>query len=84
MVSEAARPVYCAQDLDDTIRFLKSEKEKLEQAIAALDALKEGILNRTESFGDVRRGRKSMGAAERAEVSRRMKRYWANRRTRGA
>ena len=71
-------------DLDETIRYLKSEKGKLEHAIASLEALKRGVLGKVAlATTRKRQGRKSMGAAEREEVSRRMKRYWANRRKHG-
>ena len=65
-------------DLQRAIRELSKEKEKLERVIAALESL-------AASGGDgqereSRRGRKSMGAAEREQVSERMRRYWATRR----
>jgi hypothetical protein len=53
----------------------------LERAIASLEALQRagGELPRLPNSGK-RRGRKSMNLQERAEVSERMKKYWANRR----
>jgi hypothetical protein len=62
------------------IRSLHAEKEKLERVIAALEELQQH--SRPLPFGSSskRRGRKSMGAGERKEVSQRMKKYWANRR----
>jgi hypothetical protein len=68
-------------DLYKAIQDLYAEKEKLERVIASLEELQ-------RSAGSVpvlpkgmqRRGRKSMNAAERQEVSERMKRYWAGRR----
>ena len=68
-------------DLFKTIQELYAEKEKLERVIASLEELQRTaggapILPR----GGKRRGRKSMSAKERLEVSERMKRYWANRR----
>ena len=70
-------------DLYKAIRDLYTEKEKLERVIASLEELQ-----RTASavplltHGMKRRGRKSMSAKERQEVSERMKNYWANRRKR--
>ena len=58
-------------DLQALLRNLQAEKSQLERTIAALESL--GSNGR-------RRGRKSMGTAERHEVSLRMKRYWAQRR----
>ena len=68
-------------DLYKAIQDLYAEKEKLERVIASLEELQraaEGgqVLLR----GSKRRGRKSMGDGERAEVSERMKKYWASRR----
>ena len=55
---------------------LQSRKTKLEEIIAELEGLQA-----TDGFPRAaRRGRKSMGAEEREEVSRRMTRYWANQR----
>ena len=70
-----------SMDLNQTIRQLHAEKERLDQVIAALEQLQ-----RTESGGLVRerspRGRKSMAPAERQQVSARMKAYWAKKRGR--
>ena len=66
-------------DLQRVIRELSEEKEKLERVIAALESLAT-----SGNDGQVRaglRGRKPMGAAEREQVSERMRRYWAARRT---
>ena len=70
-------------DLYKTIQDLYAEKEKLERVIASLEELQQttGSLPLPPSVGK-RRGRKSMDAKERLEVSERMKRYWANRRKR--
>lgn len=62
-------------DLTRTIAELRREKEKLVCAIASLEELQSGA--RMAALG---RGRKSMGAKERQEVSARMKRYWQTRR----
>ncbi|HXS96218.1 MAG TPA: hypothetical protein VN736_16555 [Candidatus Limnocylindrales bacterium] len=67
-------------DLYKAIQDLYAEKEKLERVIASLEELQ-----RTAGLPPViprvqRRGRKSMNAQERQEVSERMKKYWATRR----
>ncbi len=68
-------------DLYKAIQDLYAEKEKLERVIASLEELQRtaGSLPAAPVSGK-RRGRKSMSAKEREEVSERMKRYWANRR----
>lgn len=68
-------------DLTKALQDLYAEKEKLERAIASLEALQRvgGELPRLPDAGK-RRGRKSMNLQERAEVSARMKKYWAARR----
>jgi hypothetical protein len=58
------------------IRALYLERQRLDKAIATLEALSKG--EQVEPIS--RRGRKSMPEAERAKVSERMKRYWASRR----
>lgn len=64
-------------DLETAIQELRRRKELVERAIAQL----EGLLQRTEEeHPRSRRGRKSMGEAERLEVSSRMKTYWETRR----
>jgi len=70
-------------DLYKAIQELYAEKEKLERVIASLEELQRtaGSLP-LPSTGGKRRGRKSMSAKERQEVSERMKRYWASRRKR--
>ncbi len=72
-------------DLYKAIQDLYAEKEKLERVIASLEELQRNagtfpVLPR----GMQRRGRKSMNAMERQEVSERMKRYWASRRNQNA
>jgi len=65
-------------NLTEIIRNLYIEKAKVEKSIEALETL-----NSDQGAGPLaarRRGRKSMGAAERGQVSERMKRYWAARR----
>ena len=70
-------------DLSITIRELKEEKRRLDRVIHTL----EQMIAKGEPAGHPnieirvsRRGRKSMGEAERREVSERMARYWAARR----
>ena len=69
-------------DLYKAIQDLYAEKEKLERVIASLEELQlaagGGIPPKTKSGKP--RGRKSMSAEERQEVSARMKKYWAGRR----
>ena len=65
-------------DLTEIIRSLYVEKAKVEDSIAALEAL--GSAHSTGSQPSRRRGRKFMGAEERLQVSERMKRYWDSRR----
>jgi len=70
-------------DLYKAIQELYAEKEKLERVIASLEELQRAAGSiPVPPRGGRRRGRKSMGAKERQEVSERMKRYWANRRKR--
>jgi hypothetical protein len=66
-------------DIYRIIRELVDERNKLDRIITSLEQI-------IESGGDVdvpvkRRGRKSMDSAARKQVSERMKRYWAKRRT---
>jgi len=68
-------------DLYKAIQDLYAEKEKLERVIASLEELQRAAEGgQMMARGSKRRGRKSMGDGERAEVSERMKRYWASRR----
>lgn len=73
--------VSYAMDLYKALQDLYAEKEKLERAIASLEELQRmgGGLPGLPQAGK-RRGRKSMSAEERVEVSRRMRKYWAARR----
>lgn len=66
-------------DLDQTLRELHEEKKRVDRAIARLEARLAALSGLTSS----RRGRKSMSAEERLEVSRRMSAYWTARRARG-
>ena len=69
-------------DVFQAICDLREELRRIDSVIERLEALSSGkptVLSRT---GKVRspRGRKSMDPGERAEVSVRMKAYWAKRR----
>ena len=67
-------------DLYRTIQILREERERLDRLITNLEQLKasEGVRPRRKPPG--RRGRRHMSAAERKEISERMKRFWAARR----
>lgn len=64
-------------DLRETIRGLRAERERIDEVIAHLEALYQTDDGTTPTHTH-RRGRKFMGAAERREVSERMKKYWAS------
>lgn len=64
-------------DVDATLRGLYREKTRVERAIARL----EKQLAAFSEMKKTRRGRKTMSAEERLEVSRRMTAYWAARRS---
>ena len=66
-------------DLQQAIRELYDEKERIDGVIASL----EQYLKRSGAVAipKRRRGRKSMGPEERQEVSARMRNYWAARRS---
>ena len=65
-------------EIGETLRQLREQRARLIAVIAELESLhlRYGRPNQRKS----RRGRKSMGDAERREVSKRMKKYWASRR----
>jgi len=67
-------------DIFKTLRQLHEEKRRLDAAIARLEAK----LNERTAKSSKRRGRKSMSAEERLRVSKRMTRYWRNRRAQAA
>lgn len=66
-------------DLNRAINELRAERDRLEAVIAQLESLNGPSPTAVLASGS-RRGRKSMGVAERREVSERMKKYWAERR----
>lgn len=63
-------------DLRAILEELYLERERMARTIAALEELASAEAPPVHG----RRGRKSMGTAERLEVSERMKKYWATRR----
>ena len=68
-------------DIVKALRELYNEKKRLDAAIAALEArIKAAHSGSRAKPAKGRRGRKSMSAAERLEVSRRMTSYWQARR----
>jgi hypothetical protein len=67
-------------DIAKALRELYTEKKRLDAAIAVLEARLKLSHSRSIAKAGVRRGRKSMSAAERQAVSRRMTLYWEARR----
>ena len=67
-------------DLYKAIRTLYDEKKRVDRLISSLEQLQARARERPHPVIRIRRGRKRMTAAERLEVSRRMKKYWAARR----
>ena len=68
-------------DYNKIIRELYADKQRLDRVIRQLEQLPDAQQAAGTSLQPRSpRGRKSMGAQERQEVSRRMKSYWANRR----
>ena len=68
-------------DLNQILRDLYEEKERIAKVIASLEALDRSGSGDGAASQPSRRGRKSMGPEERREVSERMRKYWAARRT---
>lgn len=64
-------------DVDKLIAELNAEIERIKATVACLEQLRGSSSVATNGS---RRGRKSMGAEERRDVSERMRKYWANRR----
>ena len=71
-------------DLYKAIRELVEERKRIDRIIATLETMlaKGEIPGQGQNSGSPgkRRGRKSMGADERKQVSERMSRYWASKR----
>jgi hypothetical protein len=68
-------------DLQKTIQELQFRKQQLDRTIAELEQLQKREGGDRVAVQAKRRGRKSMGPEERQDVSRRMRHYWATRRT---
>jgi adenylate kinase family enzyme len=69
-------------DFSRTIEQLRREKEKLERAIALLEELQTAVPETDRE--KPRMGRRFIGEDERREISERMKKYWAERRSKGS
>jgi hypothetical protein len=67
-------------DVIRTIRLLREEAERLDRLIASLERAR-ARQQSEEGKRPLRRGRKGMSIEERRQVSERMKRYWAGRRS---
>ena len=64
-------------DIATPLAALRKELEAVSASIIALEAIRDRHVH--SAVG--KRGRKSMGEAERAVVSERMRRYWSTRRS---
>ncbi len=71
---------HSAMDIIKALRELHAERKRLNILIASLEA-QSTVRKRGPSQSPGRRGRKSMSAAERLAVSKRMTLYWEARRT---
>lgn len=72
-------------DLLKAIRELHAEKKRLTRVIATLEEMMAaGVTDHGKKKKSVHRGRKSMSAEERRQVSERMAKYWAARRAQNA
>ena len=69
-------------DIERILQVLYSQKARIDNAIAQLESIRDGVVENPEAImpANRRRGRKSMGETERREVSARMTKYWAQRR----
>ena len=72
-------------NINQAIKELLAEKERLDRAIAHLEAMEKHkpAANVTPKVPK-RRGRKTMDAKARREVSERMRKYWAKRKSQEA
>ena len=66
-------------DLYEAIRYLTGEKKRVERLIGILESMLSDTAGSMPAPRS-RRGRKSMSAEERQQVSERMRKYWASRR----
>ncbi len=69
-------------DLYKAIRYLYEERDRLDRVIASLEESQHSAGIEEPTTPVKRRGRKTMSAEERREVSERMKQYWASRKKR--
>jgi hypothetical protein len=68
-------------DLNKILSALHAKKRALERTIIELENSQRGVGQLpTPTLSAKRRGRKSMDATERRQVTARMKKYWASRR----
>jgi hypothetical protein len=68
-------------DLSKTIQELHAERDRLTGLIRAVEEVQQYYASAPKRQEKVsKRGRKSMDAAERRQVSERMRKYWAQRR----
>ncbi len=67
-------------DLFKAIEELQEEKRRLDEVIARLELLSQARDTGADPAPARKRGRKSMSEEERAEVSARMKEFWAQKR----
>ena len=67
-------------DLRKVLKDLYTQRERLEHVITSLEALQQDSAVGLPPQKKTNRGRKSMGADERREVSERMRKYWMARR----
>jgi hypothetical protein len=67
-------------NINKAIRDLYEEKKRLDRVIASLEEMQRNAAAQPATAPEKKRGRKSMNAQARQEVSERMKRYWEARR----
>ena len=67
-------------NINKAIRDLYAEKKRLDNVIASLEEMQHAPALVNAAVSEKKRGRKSMDEQARAQVSDRMKRYWAGRR----
>lgn len=80
VVYDEGTPKLPAMDIIKVLRELHAERKRLDSVIASLEAQLASTRKSTARKAPGRRGRKSMSAAERQKVSKRMTLYWEARR----
>lgn len=70
-----------SSNIQRALELLLAERARIDAAIASLERL---ATSPAAALDSRRRGRKSMGAAERRQVSERMRKYWSDRRATAA